>query len=85
MGCGPIGCLAGARSWSTFDLSSNLMAELVNLQQARKRAARMEQAQRAHQSRVDHGRSKAERDLAHARNEKAQRALDGHRRDGGGQ
>jgi hypothetical protein len=67
------------------DLSSNLMAELVNLRQVRKRAARTKQAQHAQQSRVDHGRSKAERDLAHARNEKVQRALDGHRRDGGGQ
>ena len=61
------------------------MAELVNLRQARKRAARIEQAQRAHQNRVAHGRSRAERDLARARNEKAQRALDGHHRDGGGQ
>jgi len=55
------------------------MGELVNLRNMRKRAARREAAQQAAENRLAFGRSKAERTLAKARAEQAQRVLDGSR------
>jgi hypothetical protein len=55
------------------------MGEIVNLRRARKAAKRKEDAVRAAENRIAHGRSKAERSLEGAQAEKARRALDAHR------
>jgi hypothetical protein len=55
------------------------MAEIVNLRRARKQRERAAAEKQADQNRITFGRSKAERNLADARQEKAARALDGHR------
>jgi hypothetical protein len=59
------------------------MGDVVNLRTIRKRAARARDAQSAEENRVLHGRSKAERQLAEARGDKARRNLDQHRIDNG--
>jgi hypothetical protein len=55
------------------------MGEVLNLRQARKRAARQRKEQRAEANRLLHGVSKAERTLGLARATKSQGDLDGHR------
>jgi hypothetical protein len=57
------------------------MGDLVNLRRARKAAKRREDAVRAAENRIAHGRSKAERALEEARVEKSRRELDAHRRE----
>ena len=54
------------------------MAKVLNLRAARKRAARLQDGQRAAERRAQFGRPKAERLLAKARGEKARRDVDGH-------
>jgi hypothetical protein len=56
------------------------MAELVNLNRVRKDRARKAAEKTAAANRVVHGRTKAEKALAEARDEQRQRLLDGHRR-----
>jgi hypothetical protein len=55
------------------------MAEVINLRAARKRAKRLEDSQHAAQNRAASGRSKRERELDQARQEKARRELESHR------
>lgn len=55
------------------------MADLINLRRVRKRVEREQQAKDAEANRIRHGRSKAERQLEKARDEKVARSLDGHR------
>ncbi|MEQ8479573.1 MAG: DUF4169 family protein [Hoeflea sp.] len=55
--------------------------EVVNLRMARKRRARAEKNATAERNRFEHGRSKAERELARARNEKTTRDHDASRRE----
>lgn len=54
-----------------------MSGQIVNLRQARKRRDRQNREAEAERNRFEYGRSKSERDLAHARNEKARRDLDG--------
>ena len=55
------------------------MGEIVNLRRARKAMTRRQDAARAAENRLAHGRSKAERTLDDARAEKGRRELDAHR------
>lgn len=57
------------------------MAEIVNLRAKRKEAARKAARAQGDANAARFGRSKAERDLQAARDEKARKALDGHERD----
>jgi len=57
------------------------MGEIVNLRRARKAAKRREDAVRAAENRLVHGRSKAQRLLEESRAEKARHELDAHRVD----
>lgn len=57
------------------------MSKVINLRRAKKARARAEKRAQADTNAVLHGRSKAEKTLAKAQAEKAERALDGHRRD----
>lgn len=52
------------------------MAEIINLRQARKKAARSEKERQAEQNRLTFGRTKAEKNLTRALNEKAEKTLD---------
>lgn len=56
------------------------MAEVINLNKARKARARAGDAARADANRAKHGRTKAERKRAEAEVERLGRTLDGHRR-----
>lgn len=58
------------------------MAEIVNLRQAKKQAARKAARAKGDANAAKFGRTKAERNLERARTEKAARDLEGHRRDG---
>ena len=58
------------------------MAEIVNLRQAKKQAARKAARAKGDENAAKFGRTKAERALQEARAEKAARDLEGHRRDG---
>lgn len=60
------------------------MADIVNLRRLRKRKRREEAATEAEQSRIRHGRSKTERAASSLESGRAERALDGHRRDAAG-
>ncbi|MVA73187.1 DUF4169 family protein [Agrobacterium vitis] len=53
-----------------------MSGEVVNLRQVRKAKARTEKEQIADQNRVSFGRSKAEKNLTRALNDKARAALD---------
>ncbi|SMF71331.1 protein of unknown function [Xaviernesmea oryzae] len=53
-----------------------MSAEIVNLRQFRKSKTRLEKEKDAEQNRITFGRSKAEKSLTKARNEKADKALD---------
>ena len=52
------------------------MGDVVNLRQFRKTKARVEKEKHADQNRLSHGRTKAEKSLTGALNEKAEKALD---------
>ena len=58
-----------------------MAGEVINLRQARKRRDRSEKEAVAERNRFEHGRPKAERDLARARNEQATRSHDGGQRE----
>ena len=53
-----------------------MAAEIVNLKQFKKQKARADKEKQAEQNRISFGRSKAEKNLTHARNDKAQKELD---------
>ncbi|WP_184393570.1 DUF4169 family protein [Rhizobium sp. BK650] len=53
-----------------------MSAEIVNLRQFRKQQARSERGKQAEQNRIFHGRTKAEKQLTKALNDKAEKALD---------
>ncbi|MDK1378335.1 MULTISPECIES: DUF4169 family protein [unclassified Sinorhizobium] len=53
-----------------------MAGDIVNLRQFRKKQARTEKEKRAEQNRIAFGRTKAERTLTSALNEKASKALD---------
>ena len=53
-----------------------MAADIVNLRQFRKTKARAEREATAEQNRLTHGRTKAEKTLTRALNEKAARQLD---------
>jgi hypothetical protein len=55
------------------------MTKIVNLRAARKRAVRLQDAQRAAERRAEFGVPKAERLLVKARADKARREVEGHR------
>jgi len=57
------------------------MAEIVNLRQAKKQAARQAARAEADSNAAKFGRTKAERDLQEARIRAAERLLDAHRRE----
>lgn len=57
------------------------MAEIVNLRQKRKEAARVAARKQADENAARHGLTKAERDLQKARAEKSARDLDGKKRE----
>ena len=59
------------------------MADVVNLRLARKQAKRRQAEQDAAVRRLEHGRSKAEKNLERARSEKVEHELDRHRLDSG--
>ncbi|KGF68747.1 hypothetical protein LL06_14540 [Hoeflea sp. BAL378] len=60
-----------------------MSGDVVNLRLARKRRDRAAREAEAERNRFEHGRSKAERDLARARNDKAVRDHDASRREPG--
>ncbi len=57
------------------------MAEIVNLRQFRKGKVREQRAAMAEQNRVLHGRSKNEKQRDRLQAEKAERLIEGHRRE----
>lgn len=57
------------------------MSEIVNLKRHRKRLARAEEEQNAAENRRRFGRSKAEREREQAEDDRAQRHIDGHKRE----
>ena len=57
------------------------MAEIVNLNRFRKEKERADKAARADENRAAHGRTKAEKSLTKARDEKSKKTLDQHRRE----
>ena len=59
------------------------MSEIVNLRRARKAKARRDKDTQAEANRIKHGVAKPVRDLAKAREEKEESAIEGHRLDGG--
>ncbi len=52
------------------------MGDVVNLRQFKKAKARSEKEKHADQNRISHGRTKAEKSLTGALNEKAEKSLD---------
>lgn len=52
------------------------MGEVVNLRQFKKTKARSEKEKQAEQNRLSHGRTKAEKSLTSALNDKADKSLD---------
>ncbi|KUF08840.1 DUF4169 family protein [Pseudoponticoccus marisrubri] len=57
------------------------MGKTVNLSTFRKQKARAEKRRKGDENAARHGQSKAEKGLAKARDDKARRALDGHKLD----
>lgn len=53
-----------------------MAADIINLRQARKAKARVEKEKTAEQNRLTFGRTKAEKQLTKALNDKAERRLD---------
>src|SRR5262245_38441435 len=70
----PLGHSIRSNNESEFE-----MGEVVNLRIARKRAAREQSDAHAAEKRLQHGRSKEQRQLAKTQKAKAQRDLDQHR------
>ena len=58
------------------------MGDIINLRQARKAKARADRERQAHGNRVKFGRTKAERQIEAAEEERKKRLIDGARRDG---
>jgi len=58
-----------------------MSGKIVNLNQARKRKARIEKTAEADANAAKHGRSKVDRSLSEARAEKDKRDHEGHKRD----
>jgi hypothetical protein len=58
-----------------------MSGDVVNLRQFRKAKGRVEKAKNAEQNRITFGRTKAEKSLTRARNDKAEKALDQGKRD----
>ncbi len=59
------------------------MGEVVNLRMARKRKARAGREDTAARNRAAHGMSRAEKEANKAARDRAEKALDGHRREPG--
>ena len=59
------------------------MAEIVNLRLARKQKARADKARAADENRAAYGRSRQEREQSQRLAERAERDLEGHRREPG--
>ena len=57
------------------------MAEIINLNRARKARDKVEDKAKAAENRVSHGRTKAEKAAARTETERASRLLDGAKRD----
>ena len=57
------------------------MSEIVNLKRHRKRLAGAEEEQKAAENRRRFGRTKAEREREEAEDDRAQRHIDGHKRE----
>lgn len=57
------------------------MAEVINLRLARKARQRADSARAAEQNRARHGQTKAERAASRETAERAERTLDGHKRE----
>ena len=57
------------------------MSEIVNLKRHRKRLARAEEEQKAAENRRRFGRTKSEREREEAEDDRAQRHIDGHKRE----
>ena len=57
------------------------MADIISLKSARKQKARSDKEALAAKNRVKFGRTKAEKQLAEARNDLADKHIDGHKRD----
>lgn len=57
------------------------MAEIINLNQARKARAKAEDKTRAAANRAAHGRSKVEKDKARLERLRAEHHIDGHKRE----
>jgi hypothetical protein len=55
------------------------MAEIINLRRARKAKAKGERAAEADANRIKFGRTKAEREVTSARNQKTEATLDAHK------
>src|ERR1700733_8743633 len=75
-GSSPTGSGAALRDLATW---RSRMAEIVNLRNARKRAKRRREEERAHEARVSHGVSKADRAVGQAERSRMRRDLDEHR------
>jgi hypothetical protein len=58
------------------------MSEIINLRRARKDKARAEADAKASANRAAHGRTKADKSISKARADKAEKLLDGHKREG---
>ncbi len=61
------------------------MVEIVNLRRARKDKARAEADAKASANRAAHGRTKADKIISKTRTDKAEKHLDGHKREDGSQ
>ena len=59
------------------------MAEIVNLRQARKRKARDDKDKAAEANRMTFGRTKAEKQVSKLEKARADKTLDGHKREDG--
>jgi hypothetical protein len=64
---------------------SEMTAEIVNLRRARKAKARIEREKEAEANRIAFGRTKAEKSATTAERERAEREIEGHRRDPAGE
>ncbi|MCD2181824.1 DUF4169 family protein [Rhizobium sp. TRM96647] len=53
-----------------------MSGDVVNLRQFRKQKARSDKERQAEQNRIAHGRTKAEKNLTRALNDKAEKSLD---------
>ena len=58
-----------------------MTAEIINLNRVRKARAKAEKVQKAEENRVQHGTPKHLKKLGKARDEKARRDLDAHKKD----